>query len=363
MKSNPSFIFTTLVLAATLGLSGCATNSTPARLHYGLSDAPEGKRIMWPAEPDIPRYQFAGQLTGEDNFVRDNDMSGVKGFFAWVVGLFEEEKPNILQRPQAVIGDEKGRIFVTDVSRAAVFVFDEPAGELKVWENAIGLRPFIAPIGIATGRGGSIWVADAELRIIAHLDKDGNTLDPIGTDLLERPTGLARDSATGDLYVADTYAHNIKVFSEDGALLRTLGQRGEAPGEFNFPTHLAIARDKLYVTDTMNNRVQIFPLAGGDPQVIGQRGLYLGNLVRPKGVATDNENNIYIVESYYDNLLIFNESGEFLMPIGGVGQSTGRFYLPSGVWVDSFNRVFVVDTFNGRITLFQYLGGVGADGL
>lgn len=362
MRTPVSMLIAVVMAIAALGLGGCAT-STPARLHLGLSDAPEGARIMWPPEPDEPRYQFAGQLVGEENFVRDDSAArGVRGFLAWVVGLFDEDRPNVLQRPQAVVGDEKGRIYVTDVSRGAVFVFDEVDGELKIWEYANGLRPFVAPVGIALAADGGIWVADAELGIVARLDHDGNSRPPIGGGVLQRPTGLARDPASGELYVADTYAHDIKVFSPDGQLQRTIGQRGEAPGEFNFPTHLAIVAEHLYVTDTLNNRIQIFPLAGGEPRVLGERGLYYGNLVRPKGVAVDSENNIYIVESYYDNLLIFNEAGEFLMPIGGVGHGTGRFYLPSGVWVDSYDRVFVADTFNGRVTLFQFLGGAKADG-
>lgn len=352
-----------LLVVLAVGVGACATNQTPARLHYGLADAPEGKRIMWPPEPDPPRYQFAGQLTGENNFVREDNSSGLVTFLSWVVGLFEEEHPNVLQRPQAVAGDGAGRIYVTDVSRAAVFVFDEPAGELKVWQYARGARTFVAPIGIAVASGGGVWVTDAELGIVAHLDRDGKPLEPIGAGMLQRPTGLARDPSSGELYVADTYAHEIKVFGEDGKLRRTIGERGEAPGEFNFPTHLSIAHGKLYVTDTMNNRVQVLPLEGDkEPRVVGRRGLYYGNLVRPKGVAVDSDRNIYIVESYYDNLLIFNEAGEFLMPIGGIGQGTGNFYLPSGVWVDPFDRVFVADTFNGRITVFQYLGGAKADG-
>lgn len=362
MNHKALFVLSCLLSGLALGLGGCATSSIPARLHYGLSDAPEGKRIMWPAEPEIPRYQFAGQLTGEENFVRENDTKGVVAFLAWVVGLFDEDKPNVLQRPQSVVADAAERVFVTDVSRAAVFVFDKPAGELKIWEYAMGLRRFVAPIGVALAEGGGIWVADAELQIVAHLGPDGNPQEPVGVGILQRPTGLARDPASGLLYVADTYAHEIKVFHPDGRLERTIGERGEAPGEFNFPTHIAVAGGKLYVTDTMNSRVQILSLDGeGKPQVLGKRGLYYGNLVRPKGVAVDSENNIYVVESYYDNLLIYNEAGEFLMPIGGAGQGTGNFYLPAGVWVDPFNRVFVADTFNGRISIFQYLGGAKAD--
>jgi DNA-binding beta-propeller fold protein YncE len=178
----------------------------------------------------------------------------------------------------------------------------------------------------------------------------------IGRGLLKRPTGLARDPARGRIYVADTYAHDIKVFSDGGELLDVIGGRGEGEGEFNYPTHLAFANDELYVTDTMNNRIQVLAADGGRRR-LGQRGLYIGNLVRPKGVSVDSEGNVYVVESYFDSLLIFAPNGDFLMPIGGTGTATGRFYLPSGVWVDAKNRVHVADMFNGRIVLFQFLGG------
>jgi len=349
-----------LLAVVVIGLTACASGGPPARLNYGIGEAPEGRRVFWPPEPEIPRYLYAGQLTGEENFVHDGDKGGVRSFFRWLVGLVGgEDAPIILQRPQAVTGDAQGRIYVTDVSRAAVLIFDAPAGELKVREYASGLKRFVSPIGIAVAADGSLWVADAQLALIAHLDPRGKTLPPLGFGQLHRPTGIALDAAKGELYVSDTYDHDIKVFATDGRLLRTLGSRGEAPGQFNYPTHLALADGHLYVTDTMNNRIQVMPLAGGEPQIIGERGLYYGNLVRPKGVAVDSEHNVYIVESYYDNLLVFDREGRFLMPIGGVGQGTGKFYLPAGVWVDGHDRVFVADTFNGRIAVFQYLGRSG----
>lgn len=354
-------VFSVAGMCALFLMSGCADTAVRGVLHFGMEDAPEGKRLYWPASPEVPRYMYAGVLTGEANFTKEGDEArkGVQGFFNWLVGLFETNPaPVVLQRPQSGVVDEQGRIYVTDVSRQAVFVFDEKAGELLVWDKAQGVRNFVAPVGIALGRGGEILVADAELGMVVRLDRQGNPVGSIGKGVLKRPTGLARDPKQGLMFVADTYGHDIKVFDDDGRLVNVIGKRGERDGEFNFPTFLAFAGGELYVTDTLNDRIQVF---GADGEVLnrkfGSRGLYLGNLVRPKGVAVDNEGDVYIVESYYDHLLVYNSHGEFLLPIGGTGRETGSFYLPSGVWVDSRNRVFVADTFNGRVVIFQFLGG------
>lgn len=346
-------------------LAGCAADGSRKVLHFGMEDVPQSRRLMWPAPPEVPRYFFAGQLTGEANF-RDEQRKaaeGVAGFLRWIAGIIAGEKePVVLQRPAAGATDGVGRIYVTDMSRQAVFVFDPNAGELMVWDKADGLANFIAPVGIALGPEGLVLVADAELKIVARLDARGNPRASFGRGVLKRPTGVAYDPVGQRIFVADTAAHDIKVFDAKGELVKVIGRHGEGAGEFNFPTHLAFAHGELYVTDTMNSRIQVFSADGGAPRLnFGTRGLSIGNLVRPKGVAVDRAGNIYVVESYYDHLLVFDRHGGFLMGIGGLGQQIGKFYLPSGVWMDRGDRIFVADMFNGRIMVFQFLGG-GADG-
>jgi len=343
-------------------LTACAVPSGPpavrGRLHLGAVDAPEGQQLTWPAAPEVPRYLYTGTLVGEPNFVPPEGGQSTLGTLGrWIAGLDEASaQPQVLQRPSGLVGDEAGRLYVSDTSRQAVFVFDEKAGELQLWERASAALRFVAPSGLAVAAG-RLWVADAELGAVFVLDAQGEPQGVVGRGLLQRPTGLARDARTGWLYVADTVAHDIKVFDDSGRLLRTLGRRGTGPGEFNYPSHLAFALGELYVTDTLNSRVQVFAADGALPvRILGRRGLVLGDLVRPKGVSVDSDGNVYVVESYHDSLLVYSPKGEFLMPIGGTGKATGRFYLPAGVWVDARNRVHVADMFNGRIVLFQFLG-------
>lgn len=352
-------------------LSGCASSQAPGIFDLGTGPVNadgqrEIKKVTWPSAEsgDPPRYAYAGELLGEQNFRPPKKSSATFGQYfvgalQWLVGLYDSGRtPVILQRPQAGVVDNEGkRILVTDTSRKAVFVFDQLKGRLDIWENATARDPFTAPSGVALGMAGDAYVADAELGYVTRLNNNGESLGVLGKGVLKRPAGLAFDAITQQLYVTDVHAHDIKVFSADGQLLRILGQRGEAPGEFNFPTYLTLAQGELYVTDTMNARVQVIdPNSGQSKRVISERGLNMGNLVRPKGVAVDTEGNVYVVESYHDYLLIFNRNGEFLLPIGGTGAGIGQFYLPAGVWTDASNRIYVADMFNGRVMVFQFLG-------
>ena len=145
------------------------------------------------------------------------------------------------------------------------------------------------------------------------------------------------------------------MYSDAGKLVQIIGQVGTQPGEFNAPTHISFVNGHLYVTDTFNARVQIFDSTGKFLRSMGSRGLYLGNLVRPKGVTADSQGNVYIIESFHDYLLVYDQNARFLLPIGGTGSDVGQFYLPAGVWSDQAQRIYVADMYNGRVVVFQYI--------
>lgn len=345
------------LLCAALLLAGCASEPLEMRL-----DGPAGGGRLFPGleTQEVPRYRYVGQLLGETNFhPKDGGQRrGARQLFALIAGLDDGPyRPVQLVRPQSGLVDAAGRVLVTDVGRNVVFVFDEAAGKFELWENAARGQRFEAPIGIALGRGGELLVTDADLGRVFRLAPDGTPLGEFGRTPLQRPTGIARDAQAGRVFVADTHAHDIKVFDDAGTLLATWGQRGEEPGELNYPTHLAFSDGLLIVSDSMNARVQGFDRDGKAVLRFGQRGLYVGNMVRPKGVASDDEGNLYVVESMHDTLLVYDRAGRLLMSLGGTEDGNGRFHLPAGVWVDGRNRIYVADMFNGRVAVFQFLGG------
>jgi len=344
-------------LACMLALTGCAETRQVMRLDPVAPGAAAVR--VWPDAPDTARFRYAGQLFGEDNFAPEpGSVGGGTKLLHWLVGLVGGEQDRItLKRPQSGVVDPQGRVFVTDISNHAVFVFDQGAGKLQVWTQAAPRRNFVTPVGVALGAGGELLVADAALGEVFRLDRTGKPLGSFGAGILVRPAGLARDAARARLYVADTHAHDIKVFDDAGKLLEVIGKRGEGEGELNFPTHLAFGGDTLYVADSINARIVKFDAQGKPAGGFGKRGMRVGDFTRPKGVALDAQGNIYVVESMYDRLLVYNKAGQFLMPIGGTGKEIGQFFLPAGVWSDAGGRIYVADMFNGRVMIFQFLGG------
>lgn len=66
----------------------------------------------------------------------------------------------------------------------------------------------------------------------------------------------------GRVYVADTQAHEVRVFSPDGVFLFRFGRDGEGPGEFRNISGLTLAPEGIAALDGRLGRVTVFDLHG-----------------------------------------------------------------------------------------------------
>lgn len=362
-------LFAVVLLILLLG--GCAsTDTVRGKLDFDLR--PEGERpnVVFPGGPEIPRYSYVGELHGQPNFYHDESTDNkIITALKWVVGLFEDESSVLLRLPQNGTVSESGRVYVADSGHNAVMVFDPnpPAdddskakeGQLLIWRFATARRRFESPIAVALVWNGELAVSDSILGVVTRLNEKGEPVGLLAVDALKRPTGLAFAPERGWLFVADSAAHDIKVFDGSGSLLKTIGGPGEGEGEFNAPTHLSYSDGLLYVSDTLNSRVQIFDLDGKRVAGFGERGSYVGSLIRPKGVAVGDGGIVYVVESYFGRLLVFNQQKEFLLDIAGSGVKGGEYRLPAGAWTDKHGHIFVADMHNNRVVVYQFISPGG----
>ena len=76
---------------------------------------------------------------------------------------------------------------------------------------------------------------------------------------VSRPSYFCLDTKS-NLIISDCLADQIKIFSNEGDLLRTVGERGKELGMFDYPYGLDLISDLKLVTVSLNNnyRLQIF---------------------------------------------------------------------------------------------------------
>jgi sugar lactone lactonase YvrE len=228
-------------------------------------------------------------------------------------------------------------------------VTSEPAEEIQ--------RPgatLESPVAVCWA-GEDLWVADSKLHALAVFER-GGAGRWIAFDELQRPSGMAYCPTNQLCYVSDAGAHRILAFDNKGRPIVEFGSRGDGPGQFNCPSHIAYGPDgSLVVADSLNFRVQRLSLDGSPLACFGRKGNAAGDLALPKGVAVDANGSIWVVDAQFENVQAFTPAGELLMALGKEGHKPGEFWLPAGICVDGQNRMWIADRENGRVQVFAIL--------
>ena len=89
-------------------------------MQFEMPELPGANTTVWPPEPEVARYAYIGDITGESNFrsAASDTQKGFSKFLRILVGLNgNNDERRVLGRPQSgtVANDE--RIYVTDVSQ------------------------------------------------------------------------------------------------------------------------------------------------------------------------------------------------------------------------------------------------------
>ena len=131
-------------------------------------------------------------------------------------------------------------------------------------------------------RNDDIWVADKGSDMVIKFNPEGRVLmvfgrkqeaSDEGTEPLRHPkpplppvdgmfrqvTDMAWDAA-GNTYISDGYINSrVAKIDKDGNWVKSWGEPGGAPGQFNTPHSIAVdAQDRVYVADRGNRRLQVF---------------------------------------------------------------------------------------------------------
>ena len=310
------------------------------------------ERFIWPPAPDEPRIEWIGRYKDQLDL-----RSGEKSFISALTG---EEDSISLANPATVAADGEGRVYISDLAKSGVMVFDfnKKAVHMLGGTNSIGL--FKNPSGIAFDADGNIYAADLDARKIYLFNKNETPLRSIDLSASVKSIGFfAIDKARKRIIVPDVRGHKLLIVDYDGKLIKTIDQFRDKKDGFSFPTSVAIdPKGNILVADSMNSRVVRLTPEGDFLSTFGQRGDNIGDMSIIKGVAVDSEGHIYVTDAKANRMQIFNDNGETLLVIGQYSNNpnqVGGFNAPAGIYIDQNDAIYVVEKLGRSFQIFQYL--------
>ena len=259
----------------------------------------------------------------------------------------------------AAVGvDAQDRVYAFNRGAHPMVVFDRDGNFLRSWGEGVFRRAH----GVHMAPDDTLWLTDDGDHTVRHCTLDGKVLLTLGVPGMPKPymsgepfhrcthTAL---SPQGDLYVSDGYGNSrVHKYSPDGKLLRSWGEPGTDPGQFNIAHNICCDADGwVYVADRENHRVQVFDGNGKYEtqwnNMHRPSGLYLeprrpGPLLRRRGRAAAWRST-YDMPNIGPRVSIYSGKGELLARLGNrpAGLELGQFISPHGLAVDSRGDIYV----------------------
>lgn len=254
----------------------------------------------------------------------------------------------------------KGLFSVSD-KKGAVNVWDHT--NLVVGSDGSGAGQLLKPSSVFVTLDGKIYVADTGNNRVSIFNSDGSQLYQFGKNgdkpgQFNTPLGIAVNGK-GMMYVADTLNNRIQIFNHDGIYLSSIGfgedgKELEECQELKAPRALAIdSKDNLYVLDADTTKVKVFDENGQCVRTVGEKGNGPGQFTKAVDIAIDQNDNLYIGDAVDARVQIFDTNGRFLLSFGSIGIGSGYFKQLSAIAAGE-GKIYVADYQNNLIQVFKY---------
>ena len=254
-----------------------------------------------------------------------------------------------LRSPSRLAADEAGNVYVADPSAGRVFVRD-------AWGRLLSVKQGLAqPLAIAVDVFGIIYVGEAGTGSVSAFGQgwDRRIKFGRGDGEFAMPNHIAidPDPSFPRLYVVDSGANVVKVYSTAGSFLFQFGEKGVEPGQFDFPAGIHVSRaGEVFVADQNNDRVQVFDRGGKFLRCFG--GSSTQRFGRIQGVTGDVAGRVYVADAFQGYVWAFEPGGVPLGRVGSFGEGPGELLGPGGIVVDPTNRLLVASAGSSRVAAY-----------
>jgi hypothetical protein len=200
------------------------------------------------------------------------------------------------------------------------------------------------------------------------LKKPSPPLPPID-GMFRQVTDVAWDAA-GNAYISDGYVNSrIAKVDKDGTWLKSWGEPGDKPGQFNTPHSIAVdAQGNVYVADRGNRRIQVFdgdgkflrqitidvPADANARPAIGNRPTQTTGTMSPGApwtvcITPPPHQVLYTSDAFPGRIYKLSLEGKVLGMFGKAGKQLNQFGWVHEIACPSENELYVSEILNWRV--------------
>lgn len=196
-------------------------------------------------------------------------------------------------------------------------------------------------LALAIGEARAASVPDAPAGAPVAM-RDGVTGSVIVPDVVSVRDQRGWTYSVGD--AEGNYHHGITVKAPDGRV-SDWGEWGGNPGQFRYPSALAIDADgTILVAEIGNGRVQRLAPDGRPLAMWGRSGTGPGELLGPQTLTIDRDGYVYVGDRYSERIQKFASDGTFLASWGSALDGRGAASLA----LDAGEQFLLVTTYEGE---------------
>ncbi len=280
--------------------------------------------------------------------------------FHLVENFFHYPANSVVGRVSGIAVGPTGNIVALNRGYHPVLEFKSDGTFVRSWGEGSGM--FIGAHALRFDPQGNLWYVDAADNIIYRFDSEGRTVGTLGTNpepwtwlthviehavpgkaqfYQETDIGWAKD---GNMFVSDGYGNSrVAKFNKDGIFVKSWGERGTEPGNFNTPHSLVVDNnDVIYVADRGNSRIQVFNTEGE------LKGVWKLPTAPWALCLTNGPNQVMFVGSV-GRVYKMDLTGKILGAFGRPGRMPGTIDSVHGISCPDEKAVYLANLYASRI--------------
>ena len=296
-----------------------------------------------------------------------------------------------LQRPQDVLVDSSGNIYIADTDNYLVRLVSVETGIIQTIAGTGEAEDIDTPRGMVFQ--GDLLISQMGNHVVSKVQDEvlfafaGIGVGQFGGDggraldaNLRSPAGLAVDQS-GNIYIADTDNHRIRKVDSRGIITTVVGSGDPDQGAFfgdggaasqarlNRPSAIAIDQSgNIYIADTENHRIRKVDSLGIITTVVGtEQNGFSGDggagtqaqLNSPQGIAVDARGYLFIADTNNHRIRLLDLNSGLIQTVAGTGLGQLDFEegdalavslnAPHGLDLSPTGTLLIADTANHRI--------------